>query len=273
MNKEDLTAAQVIQQTFIREGISLILKAKPLRVQKTATGKVIHYDSRGQAGEIEVDEILVGTGRTPNVEGLSLEAAGVVYDPREGVKVNDHLQTTNPNIYAAGDICLPYKFTHMADAAARIVIRNALFFGRRKLSALTIPWCTYTDPEVARVGLSEAEARQQGIAVRTFVKPLAEVDRAVLDGETEGFVKLVVKDGTDKILGAVIVARHAGEMVSEVTAAMAAGMGLKALAEVIHPYPTQAEAIRQTGDMYNRNRLTPTVRHWFGRFLAWRRGG
>jgi pyruvate/2-oxoglutarate dehydrogenase complex dihydrolipoamide dehydrogenase (E3) component len=273
MNKEDQDAAAVIQQTFLKEGISLILKAKPVRVEKTAAGKVIHYDSNGRAGEIEVDEILVGAGRAPNVEGLNLEAAGVIYDKRAGVKVNDRLQTTNPNIYAAGDICLPYKFTHMADAAARIVIRNALFFGRRKLSALTIPWCTYTDPEVARVGLGEAEARQQGIAIKTFVKPLADVDRAVLDGETEGFVKLLVKEGTDKILGAVIVARHAGEMISEVTAAMAAGMGLKALADVIHPYPTQAEAIRQTGDMYNKSRLTPRAKHWFGKFLAWRRGG
>lgn len=273
MNKEDQDAAAIIQQTFIKEGIKLILKAKPIKAEKTSTGKIIHYDGSGQAGAVEVDEILAGTGRVPNLEGLDLEAAGVKYDTRTGVKVNDFLQTTNPDIYAAGDICLPFKFTHMADAAARIVIRNALFFGRGKLSALTVPWCTYTDPEVARVGLSEAEARQQGIAVQTFVKPLAEVDRAVLDGETDGFVKLIVKKGTDKILGAVIVARHAGEMISEVTAVMAAGMGLKGLAEVIHPYPTQAEAIRQTGDMYNRSRLTPRVKHWFGKFLAWRRGG
>ena len=188
-----------------------------------------------------------------------------------GVIVNDKLQTTNPHIYAAGDICLPYQFTHLADAAARIVIQNALFFGRKKLSALTIPWCTYTDPEVAHVGLSEAAAQKQGIAVQTFVKPLSEVDRAILDGEEEGFVKILVKAGTDKILGATIVARHAGEMISEVSTAMAGKVGLGALAAVIHPYPTQAEAIRQTGDLYNRTRLTPGVKRWFTRYLAWRR--
>jgi pyruvate/2-oxoglutarate dehydrogenase complex dihydrolipoamide dehydrogenase (E3) component len=137
--------------------------AKPCKVLKTATGKVVHYESNGQAGEIEVDEILVGAGRAPNVEGLNLGAAGVNYEGGKGrgVVVNDRLQTTNPHIYAAGDICLPYQFTHLADAAARIVIQNALFFGRKKLSALTIPWCTYTDPEVAHVGLSEAEAEKR----------------------------------------------------------------------------------------------------------------
>ena len=175
-------------------------------------------------------------------------------------------------IYAAGDVCLPYQFTHLADAAARLVIQNALFGGRKKLSALTIPWCTYTDPEVAHVGLSEETARKQGLAVQTFSKPLSEVDRAILDGEDQGFVKIHVKAGTDKILGATIVASHAGEMISEITAAMVGRTGLGALAAVIHPYPTQAEAIRQTGDLYNRTRLTPFMKNLFTRYLAWRRG-
>jgi pyruvate/2-oxoglutarate dehydrogenase complex dihydrolipoamide dehydrogenase (E3) component len=273
MNKEDPDAAEMIQRSFLRDGVHLILNAKPLRVTKTAAGKVVHYDSQGQTAEIEVDEILVGAGRAPNVEGLNLEAAGVKYEGGRGrgVIVNDKLQTTNSNIFAAGDICLPYQFTHLADAAARIVIQNALFFGCKKLSALTIPWCTYTDPEVAHVGLSEAEARKKGIAVQTFVKPLSEVDRAILDGEEEGFVKILVKAGTDKILGATIVARHAGEMISEVSTAMAGKLGLGSLGSVIHPYPTQAEAIRQTGDLYNRTRLTPLVKKLFTRYLAWRR--
>ena len=273
MNKEDPEAAALIQRVFLEDGIHFILNARPLRVLKTATGKLVHYESNGQAAEIEVDEILVGAGRAPNVEGLNLEAAGVKYagGKGRGVIVNDKLQTTNPHIYAAGDICLPYQFTHLADAAARIVIQNALFFGRKKLSALTIPWCTYTDPEVAHVGLSESAAQKRGIAVQTFVKPLSEVDRAILDGEEEGFVKILVKAGTGKILGATIVARHAGEMISEVSTAMAGKVGLGALASVIHPYPTQAEAIRQTGDLYNRTRLTPGVKRWFARYLAWRR--
>ncbi len=273
MNREDPEAAALVQNRLGQDGVQLLLNATPLQVSRTASGKVVQYEMSGQVAAIEVDEILVGAGRAPNVEGLNLEAAGVTYEAGRGrgVIVNDKLQTTNPHIYAAGDICLPYQFTHLADAAARIVIQNALFFGRKKLSSLTIPWCTYTDPEVAHVGLSEAEARKKGIAVQTFVKPLREIDRAILDGETEGFVKILVKAGTDKILGATIVARHAGEMISEVSTAMAAGLGLGALAAVIHPYPTQAEAIRQTGDLYNRTRLTPTLKRWLTRYMAWRR--
>ena len=271
MNREDADAAQLVQQVFVREGIHLILAATPAQVLKTEGGKLVRYESAGQPGEIEVDEILAGAGRAPNVENLGLEEAGVRYDKREGVTVNDRLQTTNRRIYAAGDVCLKYKFTHLADATARIVIQNALFCGRKKLSALTIPWCTYTDPEVAHVGINEAEAEKQGIPIQTFIKPLSEVDRAIVDGEAEGMVKIHVKQGTDRILGATIVARHAGEMISEITLAMVGNIGLGALASVIHPYPTQAEAIRQTGDLYNRTRLTPFVKKLFTRFLAWRR--
>jgi pyruvate/2-oxoglutarate dehydrogenase complex dihydrolipoamide dehydrogenase (E3) component len=273
MNREDPDAALLIQKIFLREGINLLLNARPLQVINTAAGKLVKFDSSGQPGEIEVDEILIGAGRSPNVEGLNLEAAGVEYEAGKGrgVLVNDYLQTTNRQIYAAGDVCLPYQFTHLADAAARIVIQNALFFGRKKLSALTIPWCTFTDPEVAHVGLNAAAAEKKGLEIDTFIKPLTEVDRAVLDGEEEGFVKIHVKKGSNKIAGATIVARHAGEMISEVTAAMVAGLGLGALAAVIHPYPTQAEAIRQVGDLYNRTRLTPGIKRLFTRFLSWRR--
>ena len=273
MNKEDADAAELIQKTFQKDGISLLLNAIPLQVTRTDTGKLVQYDRNGQKGEIEVDEILIGAGRAPNVEGLNLEAAGVKYEAGKGrgVLVNDKLQTTNPDIFAAGDISLPYQFTHLADFSARIVIQNALFFGRKKFSALTIPWCTYTDPEVAHVGLNEAEAQKKSIEITTFIKPLSEVDRAIVDGEEEGFVKIHVKKGTDKILGATIVARHAGEMISEITAAMVGNIGLGTLASVIHPYPTQAEAIRQTGDLYNRTKLTPGVKRLFTRFLSWRR--
>ena len=273
MNREDGDAAELIQKIFLREGIKLILDAKPVQVSQTSTGKLLRFESGGATGEIEVDEILVGAGRAPNVENLNLEAAGVKYEAGRGrgVLVNDYLQTTNPRIYAAGDICLPYQFTHLADAAARIVIQNALFLGRKKLSALTIPWCTYTDPEVAHVGLNEAEAQKQGLAVQAFLKPLDEVDRAILDGETEGFAKILVKAGTDKIMGATIVARHAGEMISEVSLAMVAGVGLGKLGSVIHPYPTQAEVIKGTTTLYNRSRLTPRLQRLLARYLAWRR--
>ncbi len=271
MNREDPDAAALLQRVFMDEGIELILEARPTRVTRTTTGKLVRFETNGKTGEIEVDEILVGTGRAPNVEGLNLEAAGVRYDEHRGVMVNDRLRTSNRHIYAAGDICLDYKFTHLADATARIVLRNALFWGHDKLTALTIPWCTYTDPEVAHVGLSEEEAQKRGIAVETFVRSLGEVDRAILDGETDGFVKILVKAGTDRILGATIVARHAGEMISEVTAVMAGKLGMGALAYIIHPYPTQAEAIRQCGDAYKRTRLTPLVKNLLTRYFGWRR--
>jgi pyruvate/2-oxoglutarate dehydrogenase complex dihydrolipoamide dehydrogenase (E3) component len=202
------------------------------------------------------------------VQGLGLEAAGVTYDETTGIKVNDYLQSTNPRIFACGDVASKYKFTHMSDATARIVIRNALFFGRAKMSALTVPWCTYTDPEIGHVGLYESDARARGIKVRTFTQELSAVDRAVLDGETDGFVKVHVREGTDTIVGATVVAAHAGEMLSELTTAMAGGVGL---AEIIHPYPTQAEAIKKVGDAYNRTRLTPTVKRIFETWLRWTR--
>ena len=216
-----------------------------------------------------VEEIFVGVGRAPNVENLNLEAAGVKYNKR-GVLVNDFLRTSNARIYAAGDICMKWKFTHAADAAARIVIQNALFLGRKKLSSLTMPWCTYTDPELAHVGMYEREAREKGLEVDHFVRQLSEVDRGIIDGET-GFVKVLIKKGTDQILGATIVARHAGEMISEISLALVAGVGLKTLSYVIHPYPTQTEAIRQTADAYNRTRLTPVVKKLFSTWLAWTR--
>jgi len=271
LNREDEDAAEIVQRAFVDEGIQLVLDAKLIRVERAAEGKVLHCETPRGPMRVAVDEILVGAGRVPNVDGLGLETVGVAYDQVDGVKVNDRLQTTNPRIYAAGDICLSEKFTHVADSTARVVIQNALFMGRKTLSSLTIPWCTYTDPEVAHVGLYEQDAQKRGIAIDTYVRPLAEVDRAVTDREEDGFVKVHVRKGSDKIVGATIVARHAGDMISEVTLAMTAGVGLGRLAYVIHPYPTQAEGIRQIGDMFNRTRLTPTVKKLFATWLRWTR--
>ena len=210
-------------------------------------------------------------GRTPNLEDLNLETVGVSYNSRSGITVDERLQTTNPKIYAAGDICFPYKFTHTADAMARIVIANTLFYGRQKTSALTIPWCTYTEPEIAHVGLRAEDAEAKGYKTKTFTWNLEENDRALLDGETEGFARVHVKEGTDTILGATVVAAHAGDMISEITLAMTNGLGMGAIAKTIHPYPTQAEAIKRLGDAYNKTRLTPTLKSLFTRWLAWTR--
>ncbi len=217
-----------------------------------------------------VDQLLIAVGRAPNVEGLGLETASVEFD-KKGVTVNDRLQTTNPRIYACGDICSPYQFTHAADFMARIVIQNALFKGRSKASSLIIPWATYTSPEIAHVGLYEKEATEKGIAVDTFTQELSKVDRAILDGETEGFVRIHVRKGTDDIVGATVVAAHAGDMIGELTLAMKGKLGLKTIGGAIHPYPTQAEAIRKTGDLYNRTRLTPFVTMLMKKWLAWTR--
>ncbi|MBE9175191.1 mercuric reductase [Synechocystis salina LEGE 06155] len=264
LNKEDPDAAKIVQESLIKDGIELVLNAKLERAELTENGKFLHYSSNGKSGSIVVDEILAGAGRAPNVEGLNLEAVGVEFD-RRGVKVNDYLQTTNPKIYAAGDICMQWQFTHAADAAARIVIKNTLFspfgLGKSKLSDLTMPWVTYTDPEIAHVGLYEADAKARGLAVNTIIIPFSSVDRAIAAGETEGFLKILHKQGSDQILGATIVAPHAGEMISEITTAMVNKIGLSKLSSVIHPYPTEAEAIKKAADTYRRTLLTNNTKN------------
>ena len=271
LEPEDTDAVEVLERSLLREGVRVITRCRVRGVQEREGGKVIGFDARSGSAEITVDEILVAAGRAPNVEGLNLDEVGVRYDAVKGVHVNDRLQTSNRRIYAAGDVAIDAKFTHAADFAARIVIQNALFMGRKKLSALTIPWCTYTDPEIARVGLSERAAYERRMPIDVYKRPFEELDRALIDGEKEGFVKILTKRGSDEIVGATIVARHAGEMIGELAMAMTYRIGLGKIAGVIHPYPTQAEAIRQLGDVYNRSRLTPFVARLFRRWLSWTR--
>ena len=269
--REDRDAVEIVQKEMLRDSVEILPESQVNQVAKQGPERVLQTTRGSTPGELRVDDILVAIGRTPNVEGLNLEAAGVAYDSRAGVHVNDRLQTTSARIFAAGDICSRYKFTHAADAMARTVLRNALFLGRGKASALVIPWCTYTDPEIAHVGLYEREANEKGIAIQTFVQELRDVDRAILDGQTNGFVKIHVRKGSDKILGATVVAGHAGDLISEITLAMVGGLGLGTLAQTIHPYPTQAEAIKKTAAAYNRTRLTGFVKSLFQRWFAWTR--
>lgn len=271
LNREDADAADIVQNVFIREGIKLYLQNRVVKVEQTDTGKLIHFTCPTDTGTVEVDEVLVSTGRVPNVEGIGLEAAGVDYDLRKGIIVNDYMQTTASHIYAAGDVAIPYKFTHLADHTARIVVKNALFHGFGKFSKLVIPWCTYTDPEIAHVGLYPQEAAEQGLEIDTFKVDFDDVDRAITDGETEGFVKVHVKKGTDTILGATIVARTAGDMINEFNIAMVANIGLGTLGNVIHSYPTQSEAIAKVASQYSRTRLTPMVKKLFAGYLSWSR--
>lgn len=269
---EDEDASAILSETFEREGIRVLLHANTLSASRTESGrKQVVVEVNGEQQTIEADEILIGAGRVPNVEGLGLETVEVEFDPRKGVVVDDHLRTTNRNIYAAGDCCMKWKFTHAADAAAQIVVQNALFKGRKRLSALTMPWCTYTAPEIAHVGLYEKDAHDKGLDVDFFKFDMDENDRALADGESTGFVKVMVKKGSDRILGATIVSAHAGEMISEITTAMTAGLGLGTLASVIHPYPTQAEAIKRVAGLYKKTRLTPTVAKILKWWLDWQR--
>jgi len=256
LGREDADAARILLETFTRQGIDVRLETTVSKVEIEGGQRRVTLERGAESDTLAVDAILLGIGRRPNIEGLGLEKVGVETD-RAGVVVDDRFRTTNKKIFAAGDICFPYKFTHAAEFCARAVVQNALFFGRKGVARQGIPWVTYTAPEIAHVGYYEHEAREQGLEVDTYTHEFADVDRAIAEGEEEGFVKIHVEKGTDKIVGATIVARNAGDMISEVSVAMSAGVGLGKLATVIHPYPTQADAIRQCANAYVRTRLTP----------------
>ena len=270
LGREDPDAAALVQAALAADGVRLIFGARLAAVQNGPTGKRLELVRNGTTESLESDEILVGVGRAPNIENLGLQAAGVEHDAH-GLVVTDRLATANPRIFAAGDVCSRYKFTHAADAMARIALQNALFFGRKRVSELVLPWCTYTDPELAHTGLTAALAAERGLATESFTVELSGVDRARLEGETAGFVRVLAQRGSGRILGGTIVARHAGELISELTLAITSGATLATLGSTIHPYPTVAEALKRTGDLYQRTRLTPSVQGWMRRWFRWRR--
>jgi pyruvate/2-oxoglutarate dehydrogenase complex dihydrolipoamide dehydrogenase (E3) component len=275
MPNEDRDAAEIVQKSMERDGVALLCCGKDLTVLRTENGKRLTVDSHGRQYDVTVDEILVGVGRTPNIEGLGLEVVGVEYD-KSGIKVNERLQTTNPRVFAAGDICSQYKFTHAADAMAQIVIQNALFphplgLGYATADSLVMPWCTFTEPEIAHVGMYEAEAKKKGIEFETYTFKLDEVDRAILDGEEEGFARIHIRKGTDKILGATIVAARAGDMINEFSVLMKAGLGAKTIAGTIHPYPTQAEVNKKVVNLWRKAHFTQRTKSILVRLFAWLR--
>jgi pyruvate/2-oxoglutarate dehydrogenase complex dihydrolipoamide dehydrogenase (E3) component len=202
---------------------------------------------------IPVDEIVLTTGRVPNVEELGLEAAGVDCEPTQDIKVDDFLRSTNTDIYAAGDVCEALKFTNIAEASARLAVRNALGGRTEQQSHLAIPWCTYCDPEIAHIGMRVREARRRAIPVKSYTVMMQDVDRAITDGQDDGFVKLYVRDGTDSILGATIVAARASELINEMSVIMSAGIGMRQLANILHTYPAQSDAIRLAASAYMDN--------------------
>lgn len=263
---EDADASRVVERAMARDNVRILHRCRVVRVESGGADRLIQLESDAQRREIAGDEILIAVGRTPNVEGLGLEAAGVDYGP-EGVAVNDRLRTSNSRIFAIGDCCSQHRFTHVADAHARWVIGNALFFGLGggTASRLIMPWVIYTSPEIAHVGMHEREAIERGHRVHTLTVRLAEVDRARLEGQSEGFLRVHLRRGSDRILGATLVAEHAGEMIGEIAVAMRAGIGLGTIAQTIHPYPTQSEVFRKAGDAWRKTKLTPGIQ----RLLAW----
>ncbi len=270
--REDPMAAQVLRRLLEREGLGLELGVRIDRARADAGEMHLEFtrDPGGRAERTSVvgDAILVAAGRAPNVDALGLEAAGVRSTNR-GIDVNDRLQTSNARIYASGDVCSAYKFTHAADAMSRIVLQNALFFGRRRASALVIPWVTYTDPEVAHVGTTHAEVAGSGGRLETITVELSQIDRAVVDDESDGFVRVHHERG--RLRGCTIVASHAGEMIAEAVYALTHRGTLGDLSGTVHAYPTQAEALRKAGDTYRRQAVTPAVRRWLTRYFAWTR--
>lgn len=268
--REEPDAATRVQEALQRDGVRFVGGARVVRVDQGPAGPAVAYEKDGEENTVETEALLLALGRTPNVD-LGLEAAGVEYG-REGVTTNDRLQTTNRRIFAVGDATSRLQFTHAADAQARLAVRNALFFGRGKKSDLVIPWATYTSPELARVGLTAEEAAEEGIEVDTVTVPLKEVDRAILDGDTDGFVRVHVRNGSDEIVGATIVAAHAGDLIAQVSQAMTLGIGLEKLSSVVFPYPTTAEVLRKAADARRRGKLTDRARRGFELFFrAWRR--
>ncbi|HEX2076091.1 MAG TPA: mercuric reductase [Longimicrobium sp.] len=263
---DDADAAEVVAAALRADGVEIVLDARVESVAADGAGKSIRFSRGGESSEIIASHLLVAAGRAPNVEGLGLEAAAVEL-AEKGVRVDGRMRTSNPRVFAIGDVASRYQFTHAADAQARLVVRNALFFGRGKASDLVIPWCTYTSPELAHVGIAPDEAARRGDEVQTITIPLHDVDRARTDGATEGFLRVHLKAGSDTILGATLVADHAGDVISQVTQAMVAGVGLGKVGEAIFPYPTVAEALRKAADAWRRGKLTPTARRAFGLYF------
>jgi pyruvate/2-oxoglutarate dehydrogenase complex dihydrolipoamide dehydrogenase (E3) component len=270
LTNDDLDASVIVQRALTSDGVQFDLGTVITHVSHADGTTTVHFRRSPDAPEEQLtgDRLLVAAGRAANIERLDLARAGIHAGPH-GVVVDDRLRTSNRRVYAAGDVCSRFQFTHVADASARIVIQNALFFGRRRASALTIPWCTYTDPEVAHVGLSAEDAEKRRPDVQTISVPLSDVDRAVLDDEAQGFVR--VHHDRGRLLGCTIVGAHAGEMIGQASDAIARGATLNDFSSTIYAYPTQVEALKKAGDAYRRSRLTPGVRRSLERYFRFTR--
>lgn len=280
MSKEDPDAAQVVKEAMEESGCVFHLGTNMKLIEYASDepdengDRVIRitFEQNGEEQVVEVDRLMVATGRKPNVEGIGLEEAGVKYSTRSGVEVDDYLQTSNPDIYAVGDCCTRYQFTHVSDKMAKIAHENALLGVKKKFSDCVIPWVTYTHPEVAHVGLYERDCDAQGIAYDKWVAPHKHNDRAICDGETKGFTKILCKKGTDTIIGATVVAEAAGDILMGLTVSMTNGVGLEAIGQTIHPYPTVAMTAGGCGNQLLRSKITPLAKDCLRKIINMQQG-
>ncbi|MFO1412931.1 MAG: mercuric reductase [Burkholderiales bacterium] len=263
--REDRDVAAVVAAQLERDGVTVLCGTTVARASGTARDVELVLRTGDTQRALAATHVLVATGRTPNVDTLGLDAAGVAVE-RGRLVLDDRLRTTQRHIFAVGDAAGGPQFTHVAEQHAGVVLRHAIFRMGWAKPSTAIPWCTYTDPELARVGLSEDEAKSRGMDHRVYRFPFADVDRAQADGETEGFAKLVTApDG--RILGAAIVGAQAGELIAEYTLALTHGMKADAVSGTIHAYPTLASVSRRAADQRQKERLTPAARRWIQRLF------
>lgn len=265
--REDADMSAVVEHQFINDGIDLHLNSSVDSVEKSEFGVSVYLDD---ATVINGSHILVATGRSANIDKLGLDKAGVK-TVKGRLVIDKRLRTTNKKIFACGDVAGPYLFTHMAEHQAGIVLRNALFHLPAKAQNKNIPWCTFTAPELARVGLSELEAQQTGVKHRVYTFPFAELDRGITDGETEGMAKIITS-AKGKLLGACIVGHHAGELIAEYVLAISQGLNVSALSNTIHIYPTLAQINKRVADQRMKESLTASRKKWIKRLFRLRGG-
>ncbi|HEX4943685.1 MAG TPA: FAD-dependent oxidoreductase [Usitatibacteraceae bacterium] len=274
MIREDPEVSEMVKKSFEADGVDVLVNHKAKEVVVEGGEKYLVVESAGAEKRIAFDEILVAVGRVANTADYGLEELGIPVTKQRTVEVNEFLETAYPNIYACGDVAGPYQFTHTAAHMAWYASVNALFgrLRRFKVDYSVIPWATFTEPEVARVGLSEQEAKEKGIAHQVVTYGIDDLDRAIADSEAHGFVKVIVKPGSDRILGATIVGEHAGDLIAEFVAAMRHGIGLDKVLGTIHIYPTLAEANKYAAGAWKRSTVTHGQMDFLAAFQDWTRG-
>lgn len=274
LNREDADVVKIMEERFRKDGIEVYLNTRPLEVVANNGSKILIVESQGKKFSIEFDQMLVATGRKARVTGYGLEELGIELTERGAIKTDEYSRTNIKNIFACGDVTSPYQFTHMAAHQAWYCAVNALFqpFKKFKVDLSIVPWCTYTDPEIGRLGFNEKEARERGIPYEVSKYPLEDLDRAITDGEDEGMVKVLTTPGKDKILGVTICGYHGGDLLAEFVLAKKYGHGLSDILSAIHIYPTMGEANKYAAGVWKKAHAPQGLLNLVGKFHQFRRG-